>query len=169
MNQGEGHRDAVVFRGAMSTADFFVDGVRDDMQYYRPLYNVEQVEILRGPNALLFGRGGSGGIINRVIKKAKIGQNFNGYTLSLDTFGANKVEYDSNVAVNDGTAFRFNAYMNNFENHRIFQMVLVAVNPSFKFLLNDKTTLDVSYEQIDYDRFIDRGIPSNSAGNQMAY
>ena len=65
-SQGEGHRDSVVFRGVRSTADFFQDGVRDDVQYYRSLYNVEQVEILRGPNALLFGRGGTGGIINRV-------------------------------------------------------------------------------------------------------
>ena len=48
-SQGEGHRDAVVFRGVRSTADFFIDGVRDDVQYYRPLYNLEQVEILRGP------------------------------------------------------------------------------------------------------------------------
>ena len=55
-SQGEGHRDAVVFRGVRSTADFFQDGNRDDVQYYRSLYNVEQVEILRGPNALLFGR-----------------------------------------------------------------------------------------------------------------
>ena len=54
-SQGEGHRDSVVFRGVISTADFFQDGVRDDVQYYRSLYNVEQVEILRGPNALLFG------------------------------------------------------------------------------------------------------------------
>ena len=69
-SQGEGHRDSVVFRGVRSTADFFQDGVRDDVQYYRSLYNVEQVEILRGPNALLFGRGGTGGIINRVTKKA---------------------------------------------------------------------------------------------------
>ena len=68
-SQGEGHRDAVVFRGVRSTADFFQDGVRDDVQYYRSLYNVEQVEILRGPNALLFGRGGTGGVINRVTKK----------------------------------------------------------------------------------------------------
>ncbi len=165
MNQGEGHRDAVVFRGAMSTADFFVDGVRDDMQYYRPLYNVEQVEILRGPNALLFGRGGSGGIINRVTKKAQIGLNFNDYTLSTDTFGANKVQIDSNVAVDDSTSFRLNAYFDNFKNHRDFSDGSgYAVNPSVKFLLDDKTTLDVSYEQIDYDRFIDRGIPSNSAG-----
>ncbi|MCG8460982.1 MAG: TonB-dependent receptor plug domain-containing protein, partial [Holophagales bacterium] len=56
-SQGEGHRDAIVFRGVRSTADFFIDGVRDDVQYYRPLYNLEQVEILRGPNALFFGRG----------------------------------------------------------------------------------------------------------------
>ena len=61
-SQGEGHRDAIVFRGVRSTADFFIDGVRDDVQYYRSLYNLEQVEILRGPNALLFGRGGTGGI-----------------------------------------------------------------------------------------------------------
>ena len=67
-SQGEGHRDSVVFRGVRSTADFFQDGVRDDVQYYRSLYNVEQVEILRGPNALLFGRGGTGGMINRVSK-----------------------------------------------------------------------------------------------------
>ena len=51
-SQGEGHRDAIVFRGVRSTADFFIDGIRDDVQYYRPLYNLEQVEILRGPNAL---------------------------------------------------------------------------------------------------------------------
>ena len=63
-SQGEGHRDAIVFRGNRSTADFFQDGVRDDVQYYRSLYNVEQVEILRGPNALLFGRGGTGGVVN---------------------------------------------------------------------------------------------------------
>ena len=46
-SQGEGHRDSVVFRGVRSTADFYQDGVRDDVQYYRSLYNVEQVEVLR--------------------------------------------------------------------------------------------------------------------------
>jgi catecholate siderophore receptor len=160
MNQGEGHRDAVVFRGVLSTADFFVDGVRDDVQHYRPLYNVEQVEILRGPNALLFGRGGAGGVINRVTKKAEIGQNFNGYSLSLDSFGASEVQLDKNVAISDTVAFRLNAYTDSFANHRDFSDGSgYGVNPSFKFLLDDKTTLDVSYEAIDYDRSIDRGIP----------
>jgi len=41
-SQGEGHRDAVVFRGVRSTADFYLDGVRDDVQYYRSLYNVNK-------------------------------------------------------------------------------------------------------------------------------
>ena len=41
--QGEGHRDDILFRGVKSTADFFVDGVRDDVQYFRPLYNIEPV------------------------------------------------------------------------------------------------------------------------------
>ena len=70
MGQGEGHRDAPTLRGAASTADFFVDGVRDDVQYIRDLYNVERVEVLKGPNAMIFGRGGGGGVINRVTKVA---------------------------------------------------------------------------------------------------
>ena len=80
---GEGHRDAVVFRGTRSTADFFVDGVRDDVQYYRGLYNVDQVEIIRGPNALTFGRGGTGGVLNRSYKRAIVGDNFGQYQTCL--------------------------------------------------------------------------------------
>jgi catecholate siderophore receptor len=70
MAQGEGHRDAPVMRGNASTGDFFTDGIRDDVQYFRDLYNVSQVEVLKGPNAMIFGRGGSGGVINRVSKQA---------------------------------------------------------------------------------------------------
>lgn len=161
MNQGEGHRDAVVFRGVGTTSDFFVDGARDDVQYYRPLYNIEQVEILRGPNALLFGRGGAGGVINRVTKKAEIGQDFDAYSLSIDSFGASEVQLDKNVAIDETSAFRLNAYYDTFENHRDFSDGSgYGVNPSFKFALSDQTTLDLAVEAIDYDRSIDRGIPS---------
>src|SRR5262245_27512648 len=68
--QGENNRDQVVIRGNSSSADFFLNGVRDDVQYYRDLYNVERVEALKGPNAMIFGRGGGGGVINRVPKEA---------------------------------------------------------------------------------------------------
>lgn len=168
MSQGEGHRDAVVFRGVRSTADFFVDGVRDDVQYYRPLYNVEQVEILRGPNALFFGRGGAGGILNRVTKKGVIGEDFNNYSLSIDTLGGAIAQWDSNVSINDDTAFRLNAYYEEFDSDRdYYDGDGYGVNPTMKFALSDKTTLDVSYEYIDYDRFIDRGIPTGADGEPV--
>lgn len=68
--QGEGNRETLVFRGNSTTGDFFVDGVRDDVQTYRDLYNIDRLEIFRGPNAMIFGRGGIGGVINRVTKVA---------------------------------------------------------------------------------------------------
>ena len=55
-HQGENNRDQVIIRGNHSSADFFVDGVRDDVQYYRDLYNLERLEALKGPNAMIFGR-----------------------------------------------------------------------------------------------------------------
>src|SRR5262249_42338619 len=61
-HQGENNRDEIVIRGNDTSASFFVDGVRDDVQYYRDLYNLERIEVLKGPNALMFGRGGGGGI-----------------------------------------------------------------------------------------------------------
>ena len=160
--QGEGHRDAVVFRGVRSTADFFVDGVRDDVQYYRGLYNIEQVEILRGANALLFGRGGTGGLVNRVTKKGQIGEQFTGYKASLDTFGAFGVELDSNFATSDTSAFRINAMYESLNNHRDFyDGDRIAINPTARFELSPSSTVDLSYEYIDNQRFIDRGIPVN--------
>ena len=68
--QGESNRDDVVIRGQKTNADFFVNGVRDDVQYFRDLYNIERIEVLKGPNSLIFGRGGGGGVINRVLKEA---------------------------------------------------------------------------------------------------
>ena len=130
-SQGEGHRDAVVFRGVRSTADFFIDGIRDDVQYYRPLYNLEQIEILRGPNALLFGRGGTGGILNRVTKKGVVGETFTGYQASVDTFGEYGLQIDSNIETSDTSAFRFNAMYESLENHRDFyDGERIGINPT---------------------------------------
>ncbi len=164
-SQGEGHRDSVVFRGVRSTADFFVDGIRDDVEYYRGLYNLEQVEILRGPNALLFGRGGTGGIVNRVTKKGVIGDQFVGYRASVDTFGAFDIWADVNIATGDTSALRINAAYENLNNHRdFFDGEQISINPTFRLAVGDATTIDLSYEFIDHDRFIDRGIPTGSDG-----
>ena len=158
---GEGHRDAVVFRGVRSTADFYQDGVRDDVQYYRPLYNVEQVEVLRGPNALLFGRGGTGGIINRVSKKAVNGQDFKTVDIGVDSFGATDLAADVNTNLSDSVAFRLNVHSDSLENHRDFYNGdRFGINPTVNIALDADTDLDLSYEYIDHERFIDRGIPT---------
>jgi len=164
-SQGEGHRDAIVFRGVRSTADFFIDGARDDVQYYRSLYNLEQVEILRGPNALLFGRGGTGGILNRVTKKGVLGEQFTGYKASVDTFGAFDVQLDSNFEINDNAAFRINGYYESLNNHRdFFDGDRFGINPTARFEVTPATTVDLSYEYVDNERFVDRGIPSGDDG-----
>ena len=162
-SQGEGHRDSVVFRGIRSTADFFQDGVRDDVQYYRSLYNVEQVEILRGPNALLFGRGGTGGALNRVSKKAVLGDIFGAVEFGVDDFGANDIALDYNTSSDDDLAFRLMIHSDALENHRDFyDGDRLGINPVIKIKLSDRTTIDLSYEHADHERYIDRGIPTEN-------
>ena len=161
--QGEGHRDDILFRGVKSTADFFVDGVRDDVQYFRPLYNIEQVEVLKGANALFFGRGGTGGLINRVTKKAIVGEQFTDYSLSLDDLGETYAGLDTNLSIGSNGAFRMNAYVEDLENHRDFYFGdNKGINPTFNFDLSETTNVNISYEHLDHKRFIDRGIPSEA-------
>ncbi len=167
-SQGEGHRDAIVFRGIRSTADFYIDGMRDDVQYYRGLYNLEQVEILRGPNALLFGRGGTGGILNRVTKKGRLGETFGGGQVALDTFGEFSVQGDLNIAASDTVALRLNAAYEGLNNHRDFyDGERIGINPTVRVALGEATTFDLSYEYADHDRFIDRGIPTGTDGRPV--
>ena len=167
-SQGEGHRDAIVFRGVRSTADFFIDGVRDDVQYYRGLYNLEQVEILRGPNALLFGRGGTGGILNRVTKKGVLGQTFGVGQVAVDTFGEFSVQGDVNVSASETVALRLNASYENLNNHRDFyDGERIGINPTARLALGDDTILDLSYEYANHERFVDRGIVTGADGRPV--
>ena len=162
-SQGEGHRDAVVFRGVRSTADFYQDGVRDDVQYYRSLYNVEQVEVLRGANALLFGRGGTGGLINRVSKKAEIGEAFGSFDIGADSFGGSDIALDANFVTSQNTAIRLNLHTDSLANQRDFyEGERYGINPTVKVQVNDDTVIDLSYEYADHERFIDRGIPTEN-------
>ena len=161
ISQGEGHRDAIIIRGIQTTADFFIDGLRDDVQYYRPLYNVSQVEVLRGSNALLFGRGGGGGVINRVQKKPVIGETFTTFSTGADTFGAHSTNLDVNLEAGSNHAFRLNAYFQGLANHRdFFDGDGYAVNPTYRFETGEGTSFDLSYEHVYDERVVDRGVPS---------
>jgi Outer membrane receptor for monomeric catechols len=118
---------------------------------------------LRGPNALLFGRGGTGGVINRVSKKAVLGEQFGSVDFGMDTFGANDLALDYNMQSGDNSAFRFMMHSDALENHRDhYDGDRLGINPTLKLQLSDKTTLDLSYEHADHERYIDRGIPTEN-------
>ena len=133
IGQGEGHRDQVTIRGNNSTSDFFTDGIRDDVQYYRGLYNVERVEVLKGPNAMIFGRGGGGGVINRVLKRPAANP-FTRATAALDSEGGYYLDLDSNQPFGPSAAGRINAVYEEFDSHRrFFDGRRFAVNPTVAF------------------------------------
>lgn len=166
IGQGEGHRDQITIRGQNTTADFFLDGLRDDVQYFRPLYNIEQVEILRGANAMIFGRGGGGGVINRVTKKPLLDQSLTSLSLSADTFGALSAAIDYNTDIDASSAFRINAFAESLDNHRdYFDGDRFAVNPTYSRKFGEDTHLFASYEFVNDERVVDRGVPSVSTAN----
>jgi catecholate siderophore receptor len=160
VGQGEGNRDQITLRGQNTTADFFLDGVRDDVQYYRGLYNIERVEILKGPYALIFGRGGGGGIINRVQKSPRTEVFYAGQA-SINSFGAYDLSADLNAPLNDAIAVRLNAVYEEQKGHRDFvDGRRYAWNPYIAFKLGEDWKLGLSYEYVDDDRVTDRGVPS---------
>lgn len=160
VGQGEGNRDQITLRGQNTTADFFLDGVRDDVQYYRGIYNIERVEILKGPYALIFGRGGGGGIINRVQKSPKTDIFYAGQA-SVNSFGAFDISADLNAPLNDVAAVRLNAVYENLDSNRDFVGgERYAWNPYLAFKLGADWNLGLSYEYVHDDRTTDRGVPS---------
>src|SRR5215204_3439454 len=116
-HQGENNRDQLVIRGNNTSADFFLNGVRDDVQYYRDLYNVERVEALKGPNSMLFGRGGGGGVINRVTKEAGF-SSLREITLQGGSFGNKRFTGDFDQPLGNKVALRLNGLYENSNSFR---------------------------------------------------
>ncbi|MGE5952674.1 MAG: TonB-dependent receptor [Qipengyuania vulgaris] len=169
METGEGHRDEVFIRGQESTADFYIDGLRDDAQYYRSLYNIERVEVLKGANALIFGRGAGGGAINRVAKRAGFQSAISGEA-SVDSFGAFALLADVNQPVSDSLALRLNATYEEFDNDRDFYNGrFIGISPTLTAALGPDTTLTASYTYDNDERVTDRGVPSLGTGPLTGY
>lgn len=160
MAQGEGHRDAPILRGNTSTADFFIDGLRDDVQYYRDLYNVDRVEVLKGPGGMIFGRGASGGLINRVTKQADW-SNARNLGLTVGSWDSYRVTGDVDQALNESVAVRVTGFYEDSDSFRDeVTLERWAVNPTVTWRLSDDTQVEVGYEHFEDDRVTDRGVPS---------
>ncbi len=170
LETGEGHRDEIFIRGQETTADFYIDGLRDDAQYYRSLYNIERIEILKGANALIFGRGGGGGVVNRIAKRATPGDTFTSLEASIDTFGAFDISADINAGLSDTVGLRLNTIYDQFDNNRDeFGGGFFGFSPTATVVLGPQTELTASYT-FDYDRrLVDRGNPANGDRPLLGY
>ena len=166
---GEGNRDTMILRGNNSTADFFVDGVRDDVQYFRDFYNVDRVEVLKGPNAMIFGRGGGGGVLNRVLKRPSSNA-YRAFRVSGDGFGGFRLTSDVDQPLSAGAGIRLNAMYEDGDSFRHHvDLKRYGINPTTAILAGPDTRIDLSYEYFHDRRTADRGVPAKGGEPLKGY
>ncbi len=160
MNPGEGGRDQPVLRGISTSSDFFVDGLRDDALYFRDPYNAERIEILKGPGGMAFGRGGAGGVVNRVTKRP-LGQPQAQAELSLGRWQDKRASVDLSDRLGSLARFRVNAVAEDAKGFREgTQLRRSGINPVLDVALGSETLALVSLEHFEDRRTTDRGIPA---------
>lgn len=159
-HQGENNRDQLILRGNSTSADFYLNGVRDDVQYYRDLYNAERIEALKGPDAMIFGRGGGGGVINRVSKQAEFSA-LRELTFQGGSYRNRRFTGDIDQPLSDKVAFRVNGLYENSDSFRRFVgLERYGINPTFTIAPGPNTSINLSYEYFHDGRVADRGVPS---------
>lgn len=160
--QGEGNRDQLVLRGNQTTGDLFLDGLRDDIQTYRDLYNTDRIEVLKGANGMIFGRGGAGGVVNRVSKKAGWDP-VKDLSVSYGSFDHRRIAADYGQGLSDELAFRLNAVYENSNSYRDgVELRRYGVTPTFTIKPDDKTEIVLSAEYFKDERIADRGVPAQA-------
>ncbi len=162
--QGEGNRETLVIRGMTTTGDFFVDGIRDDVQTYRDLYNIQRLEVFRGPNAMAFGRGGTGGLINRVTKVAEW-HDTRDIRLEAGMFDHYRGQFDLGGGVSDALALRLTGVYQSSGSYRDgVEFERWGFNPTVSFRVGPNTVISAGYEHFQDDRVADRGVTSQLGG-----
>lgn len=156
---GDTRFDGVMIRGFNASNDFYLDGFRDDMHYTRDLSNIERVEILKGPAAVLYGRGSGGGIINRVSKKPGKDQQ-SSISTQVGSYGFKRIQSDLNGQINNDFLFRLNAAQekkHSFRHGVSGDRAVLA--PSISWQITPDLNWLLQYEYHNNERTPDRGIP----------
>jgi catecholate siderophore receptor len=129
---------------------------------------VERVEVHKGPNAMVFGRGGGGGLINRVTKGALVDKSLTAGSISVDSFGSWYGAADVNVSLGKA-AVRVNAFYEDLNNHRdAYGGQRYGFNPTLGAELGENIRLQLGYEYANDERVVDRGIPAAFVGSITA-
>jgi catecholate siderophore receptor len=157
---GEGRRDSFDIRGFTAGTDQYVDGVRDDAQYFRDLSNTEQLDVVEGPAAVLYGRGSSGGLVNRITKKPTMEGLEGTMGVTGGSYGERRVEADASDSWRNNTlggrltgageytgSQRHYYYMNRY-----------AFAPTLRWRPSDRTDMYAQVERLRDERLPDRGV-----------
>lgn len=160
--QGEGRRDQFFIRGFNAIGDQFIDGVRDDAPYYRDLANIERIEVLKGPAAVLYGRGSSGGLINRITKRPSLDGRFGGLDFAFGSYNLKRGAFDLGQPIITGKlALRLvGAYEKSASFRHFYFQDRYNLAPSLAWHPTKKTDLLAQYEYLNDHRLPDRGLPS---------
>ncbi|MFC7538121.1 TonB-dependent receptor [Sphingomonas sp. GCM10030256] len=155
---GDGQRDQVSIRGFSAIADQFVDGFRDDALYFRDLSNVDRIEVIKGPAAVLYGRGSSGGLINRITRKP--GVDVTSGTLTLGSFDTKRAEADVGLA-GDLISWRATGAIERSDSYREGQFLnRETIAPSLLLRPGAATEVLLQADYLRDKRLTDFGIPA---------
>ncbi len=152
--------DSLSIRGFSAANDIFIDGIRDIAGYDRDTYNVEQIEVAKGPSSATTGRGSTGGSINLTTKTATLDE-FNDASLRLGTESDYRAQIDSNFKVAETSALRVNLLVDKGDvagrDHVEKEKQAVAVSFATGLGTNSRFNLNADYQ--NQDNMSDYGIP----------
>ncbi|WP_371867188.1 TonB-dependent receptor [Duganella lactea] len=158
LSTGDGQRDQVFIRGFTAIGDQFVDGFRDDALYFRDLSNIDRLEVVKGPAAVLYGRGSSGGLVNRVTKKP--GADINDLSVSLSDHAGRRGEIDFGRA-GETVSWRLTGAREKADSYRDQQFLdRSAIAPSVALRVSADTKVLLQADYLEDRRLTDFGIPS---------
>jgi catecholate siderophore receptor len=147
-------------RGFPVNQDIFLDGVRDMGEYNRDLFAIESVEVLKGPSALMFGRGSTGGLINQTSKIADLLPRKD-VELTVGSFDKKRLTGDVNVKTGESSAFRLVALAEDSGYYRYPQgQEKAGVAPSFRWGIGTGTEVLLSYYYLKTKDVTDYGQPT---------
>ena len=133
------------------------------MQYFRDLYNVERVEALKGPNAMIFGRGGGGGVVARVQTEAGF-EAVREVSLQGGMYGNKRFTTDLDHPISDKVAVRLNGMFENSDSFRTeVGLERYGLTPTVTIAPSARTKIAVSYEYLNDTRTADRASPHTAA------
>jgi catecholate siderophore receptor len=156
---GEGIREQFIIRGFSAIADTYVDGMRNGGNTFRDTFNLEQIEVVKGPSGVLYGRGSAGGLINLVSKRPHQEAQTD-LAASLGSYDARRLTLDINQPLHETVQVRINAMAdegNSYRDDVWYKKHGLALASTL--YVNDDVTLDLRAQHLADERVFDAGIP----------